>query len=132
MKMGIGGELWTGGYDDMIRIWDLRMLKRCVAEVGVGGGVWRIGFHEEMCGVAVVAAMYGGFKVVGRGKGGGLEVRAGYDGHDGDGIGYGACWVPGVERREGEEVERVAVTGSFYDRSLQLWTFWGQDDERGD
>lgn len=110
-------SLWTGGYDDTLRVWDIRAMRRCVSEVCVGGGVWRIKFHPHDAGLVLVASMYDGFKVV-QVDSSSLEtsVTARYDGHKS--LAYGASWVPALDCGN----ERVALTGSFYDHCVQLWS----------
>lgn len=110
-------QLWTGGYDDTLRLWDVRAMKGSVAEVGVGGGVWRVRFHPRKRGLLLLATMYDGFKIVRREEGSDqLSVACHYQGHQS--LAYGATWVPSLDTGE----EHVAMTGSFYDHSLQLWT----------
>lgn len=63
--------LATGSYDEELRLWDVRMLSRPVesCHVGIGGGVWRIKWHEKVpCGI-VVAGMHGGLAMVHVGAG---------------------------------------------------------------
>lgn len=109
--------LWTGGYDDAVRKWDVRNMGKEVSGVDVGGGVWRVRRHGDVVsgGLLLVAAMYDGFKVV-REESEGLEVVAEYSGHES--LAYGAAWAPSLDW----EGETVALTGSFYDHSLQLWS----------
>lgn len=106
--------LWSGGYDDVVRIWDIRAMGRSLMEVGVGGGVWRVRVHPKDTEIVLLAAMYDGFKVLRRREK--LEVVAEYQGHES--LAYGASWVAGLDL----ERELVALTGSFYDHSLQLWS----------
>ena len=107
-------ELWTGGYDDMVRVWDVRAMKEAMCEVGVGGGVWRIKFHPRK-NLVLVAAMYDGFKVVERS---GDELRVVCDYQEHESLAYGACWLPGLDRAG----TATALTGSFYDCSVRLWS----------
>lgn len=111
--------LWSGGYDDTVRLWDVRATKRSLMEVEVGGGVWRVRVHPTDGRIVLLAAMYDGFKVLKRGEG--LEVLAEYQGHES--LAYGASWVPGLDW----DGRFVALTGSFYDHSLQLWTIEMED-----
>lgn len=106
-------ELWTGGYDDTLRIWDTRYMRRCLTEANVGGGVWRIKYHPK--GLVLIATMYDGFKVVRREEET-LDIVARYDKHES--IAYGAAWVPALD--SGSSI--FAVTASFYDCSVRLWS----------
>lgn len=109
-------HLWTGGYDDTLRLWDIRSMKHCIAELGVGGGVWRVRFHPEKRELLLLATMYDGFKVVRRDVSDQLSVACHYEGHES--LAYGATWVPSLDQGD----QHVAMTGSFYDHSLQLWS----------
>lgn len=109
-------ELWTGGYDDHVRVWDTRAMKQCAHELDVCGGVWRIRFHPAQPDVALIAAMYDGCKVVRLSEGAGLELVSEYPGHTS--IAYGAEWVAGLDHAD----ELVALTASFYDYQVRLWT----------
>lgn len=110
--------LWTGGYDDHVRIWDRRAMKRSVTEANLGGGVWRLKFHPHEPTLVLVACMYNGFKVLRIDKASALHTIAHYEGHES--IGYGAAWL--VSDEESVDHELHALTASFYDKSLQLWS----------
>lgn len=114
-------ELWTGGYDDHVRVWDIRNMKRCMDECNVSGGVWRIRFHPVDLKLVLLAVMYEGFKTV-RYDLKGLKPSAHYKDHAS--IAYGAEWVSGLEANN----IRVALTASFYDRAVRLWTHHEPDN----
>lgn len=123
-------HVWTGGYDDCIRVWDLRNMKRSVCETSVGGGVWRIRFHPDNPSLVLVAAMYDGFKVLrhddGQAADGAPQVVAEYGKQSGEhsSIAYGAEWVPALDETIDPSTTRyAAVTASFYDKAVRLWTF---------
>jgi hypothetical protein len=145
-------NLLTGGYDDSLRLWDSRSMKQCVSEVECGGGIWRIkeqdvhGLSSSSKSRAfLLGCMYDGFKVVSMGSADDLTVVAAYREHNS--LAYGAAWMEvrsqGVDAddgpngcggdgtdclfiRDGERISslrgRVALTGSFYDNALHLWT----------
>lgn len=107
-------ELWTGGYDDHVRLWDLRKMRVPLAEKNLGGGVWRLKFHPSDPSTILAACMYDGFKVLER-KEDTLEIATEYRQHES--IAYGAAWLS-----NGDECSSsYALTASFYDKSLQLW-----------
>lgn len=59
----------TGSYDEQIRVWDSRCIRRTpLAQVGTKGGIWRIKWHKSKKDKMVVASMYGGFDVIDFGK----------------------------------------------------------------
>ena len=79
--------LFTGSYDEMVRVWDTRRLKSPMSTVSAGGGVWRIKSHPSphLSTVLLCAAMHGGFAVVHRGQDGTfdgdrtVQYRGGHD-----------------------------------------------------
>jgi len=113
-------KVFTGSYDEKIRLWDLRNLTRPVQEheLETGGGVWRIKCHPKEQGTLAVACMYGGFFLIGGACGGAeLTVFEEYvGGHDKDKIAYGVDWY------KGETTRSLAASCSFYDRVVELWS----------
>lgn len=107
--------VWSGGYDDCLRVWDVRNMKTHIAQCAMGGGVWRIKFHPEKRFLALVPCMYDGFKIVNN-VDNGLQIIARYDSHQS--IAYGAAWI----RPHSSATELFALTASFYDRSLHMWS----------
>lgn len=96
----------SGSYDDRIRKFDLRNLSSPIDEVKTVGGVWRLKPHD---GLLFVAACYGGCQILN------LEtlkpIADEYKGHDS--MAYGIDYL-GTNK---------VVSCSFYDRSIQFWTF---------
>lgn len=113
-------HLYTGGYDDCLKIWDTRSMKQPLAEKNLGGGVWRIKFHPARADLLLVACMYDGFKVVKVNDNSSIDVHAQYKGHES--IAYGAAWAHD-ENQSSNDV--FGLTASFYDKSLQLWSTKG-------
>jgi len=93
--------LFTGSYDERLRCWDERNLKRDVWEANVGGGVWRIKQKDDKL---LIGAMHGGFVVVQ-----GQDIIKRYTEHES--LAYGADWIS----------SDVAATCSFYDHVLNVW-----------
>lgn len=110
--------VFSGGYDDRIRVWDTRLMKNCVEEVDVLGGVWRMRFHPTLSRTLLFAAMYKGAGILSCGDENGLQVVARYPEHDS--IVYGAEWLGSLMVDEDER--SVALTASFYDKQIRLWT----------
>ena len=119
----------TGSYDEKVRVWDARSQSKplLIAEVGTGGGNWRLRWHPTNPTLLLAACMYNGAAVIQwdqekedkedegsiRGH---LKVKCCHEGHES--ITYGADWY----RDEGDKKSMLAATCSFYDRSLHLWS----------
>lgn len=97
-------QVLTGSYDDHIRRFDLRNLRRAVTEVNLGGGVWRI--IPRSGGQLVTCCMYDGAKVVR--EEGDFEVVKRWRGH--------ASMVYG-----GDVSGKLVGTCSFYDKKVCVW-----------
>lgn len=113
-------ELWTGGYDDHVRIWDHRKMRVPLAEKNLGGGVWRLKFHPRDPSTILAACMYDGFKVLERKSSNDdcIDIRTEYRKHES--IAYGAAWLSNGNGT-GNMSGSLALTASFYDKSLRLW-----------
>ncbi|KCV73117.1 hypothetical protein H696_00661 [Fonticula alba] len=148
----------SGSYDQSVRVWDLRSPRRPLETFEVGGGVWRLRWRDgwdpswgaggegDSAPVAglLVAAMHGGFRVLGLGPGGALlsdgvagggndlstpeAVAAGsgrFPAAFHNSLAYGADWcrVPVTSSAEGTKaIETVGATCSFYDKTFGAWT----------
>ncbi|KAJ7517316.1 hypothetical protein O6H91_21G018500 [Diphasiastrum complanatum] len=135
--------LVTGSYDETIRLWDSRMLQNPVleAELGLGGGVWKVKWHPKNGKLLLAACMHNGFAILHANS---LEVKVleEYKGHKS--LAYGADWYRGKSKNrvemkdhqeqthlgcqsEAEVVSRdilspsLVATCSFYDSALHLW-----------
>lgn len=112
--------LFTGSYDEQLRVWDVRFLSKPVNEtwIGLGGGVWRIKQHPDVPKILLAACMHNGFGLV---KVGGeeIEVVETYKMHES--LAYGADWQRGVVG-EGGRNKSVVATCSFYDRLVRVWS----------
>jgi len=105
-------ELWTGSYDENLRLWDVRNVKGEVGSVAVGGGVWRI---KQRGTRLLVGAMHDGFKVIE-----GQDIVGKYYEHKS--LAYGADWVKGLEVEVNDIFHDVVATCSFYDHLLKVWS----------
>lgn len=98
--------LLSGSYDDRIRKFDMRNLSLPIEEIKTIGGVWRLKPHD---GLLFVAACYGGCQVLDLVS---LKpVVTEYKGHES--MAYGIDYLG----------EGKVVSCSFYDKSIQYWTF---------
>ncbi|CAK7892906.1 diphthine methyltransferase [[Candida] anglica] len=118
-------QLWTGSYDDTLRVLDLRVMDstnpslvpgwipKVVQEENLGGGVWRL-IPSKVDGDDRVLAccMYDGARIVETtATGDGFAVKSYFKG-DHESMCYGGDWAP-----DGKSV----VTCSFYDNVVQQW-----------
>ncbi|EOA14419.1 hypothetical protein CARUB_v10027621mg [Capsella rubella] len=108
-------SIFTGSYDETLRVWDTRSVSRPVnvTSLSLGGGVWRIKHHPSLSGVVLAACMHNGFAVVKVSDEKG-EVLESYNKHHS--LAYGADWYRGKLQKQS-----VVATCSFYDRLLRLW-----------
>ncbi|KAG9394176.1 WD domain, G-beta repeat [Carpediemonas membranifera] len=115
----VGGELVTGSYDGVIRIFDIRRIGYERDSISTEAGVWRCRPSPTDPSTLAVANMHAGFSkaslasmsVVSQYKAHGVGVEGAEVG-----LGYGVAWL-------GEIVGCV----SFYDHTFSLWDECGQD-----
>ncbi|XP_041978350.1 diphthine methyltransferase isoform X1 [Aricia agestis] len=99
-------QLLTGSYDEQVRVWDARSLKRCITETDVNGGVWRLKWHPRRPNIILAACMYGGFRVLHMDDQ--PKVVSEYLEHES--IAYGADWSS----------KGLIATCSFYDCKMHI------------
>lgn len=112
-------HLWTGLYDDSLRILDLRVIDRAnpelmtglipkvEAKINLGGGVWRlIPSPYENDDRVLVCCMYDGARIVDAKT---MEMK--YFKQDHESMCYGGDWG-----------NNGVMTCSFYDKVVQTWT----------
>ena len=116
----------VGSYDEGVRIWDMRKISarsEPLANINVGGGVWRIKWHPKDVNRMLVGAMHGGCRLV---EVSGIQssstddfdvnacVTEEFTAHDS--MAYGADWI----YCENQSFE-AAASCSFYDRQAFIW-----------
>ncbi|EDV92087.1 diphthine methyltransferase [Drosophila grimshawi] len=117
-------QLLTGSYDEVLRLFDTRRMKCSLAELNLGGGIWRLKPHPLRNNLILTACMYNNFHVVdisSSGPGPGLNLVGTY-GQEHESICYGADWAPninslGLAGGASAEIFHMA-TCSFYDNKL--------------
>lgn len=112
-------QLWTGSYDDNLRIMDLRLmdpqnpslmagwLPKTIQQENLGGGVWRLipSGHDNR---VLACCMYDGARIIDV-KDDKFEVTK-YFKRDHESMCYGGDWK-----------SNIVTTCSFYDHVVQVW-----------
>ncbi|PYI33615.1 hypothetical protein BP00DRAFT_391786 [Aspergillus indologenus CBS 114.80] len=133
----------TGSYDESLRVYHATRRGEVLAEIGLGGGVWRLqllssssssvaGAADGWTGLVLASCMHGGTRVVrvqcSAESGWELEILAEFTEHES--MNYASdVWKPagGYElpvRSDGagtQEQEILCLSSSFYDRRVCLW-----------
>ena len=116
--------LATGSYDEHVRLWDTRFIKKLpLSSLHVGGGVWRLKWSPNDKNLLLAACMHNGFAVLDI-----SDISAGshqstvltYKEHKS--LAYGADWCF-FKRPDAVKSEKLVATCSFYDHKLCLWSF---------
>ncbi|XP_053987824.1 diphthine methyltransferase [Hylaeus volcanicus] len=117
--------LSSGSYDETLRLWDTRNIKRPVSETDLGGGVWRLKWDPFKRNYLLAACMYGGFRIINCERTDAPSVVSEYNEHES--IAYGCDWsflnsAEIVKRIPKMEAGNVSLIGtcSFYDHVLKL------------
>ena len=111
----------SGGYDDHVRVWDSRNLKKPITEpLKVNDGVWRLKWHPTKENLLLGACMRSGFIIMEQVHI--LDIWS--DNHNPgtwEALGYGVNWLI-----QGDSTS--IATASFYDKSLRMLTWTGCSD----
>ncbi|XP_012152025.1 diphthine methyltransferase isoform X2 [Megachile rotundata] len=120
--------LSSGSYDEILRLWDTRNLKRPISEINLGGGIWRLKWDPFVQKYLLAACMYGGFKIIDCEKPETLSIIGEYNEHKS--IAYGCDWCFLNNREIAEQIietesQNICLIGtcSFYDHALKLCSF---------
>ncbi|XP_011503192.1 PREDICTED: diphthine methyltransferase [Ceratosolen solmsi marchali] len=116
--------LVSGSYDELLRIWDLRNLRKPVTAINLHGGIWRLKWDPYESKHLLAACMYNGFFIVNCNDLKIPKIIAEYKEHKS--IAYGCDWSylkkhcdPKKKSLINENVMLVG-TCSFYDHVLKL------------
>ncbi|PKY08066.1 hypothetical protein P168DRAFT_308203 [Aspergillus campestris IBT 28561] len=124
--------LLTGSYDEFLRVYHATRRGAVLAEMGLGGGVWRLqllrtegGDEGEVSFLVLASCMHGGARVVrvaGADSQWEIEVVAEFTEHES--MNYASdVWKPeggySLDGTKGSEL--LCVSSSFYDRRLCTW-----------
>ncbi|XP_039270666.2 diphthine methyltransferase-like [Styela clava] len=108
--------LATGSYDECVRFWDTRCIRRQpMSEMFVGGGVWRLKWHPYDCDRLLTACMFNGFKVISY-ENGSPNIITSFTTNDGS-LAYGVDWSQGDTEKNTDYIAGC----TFYDCKLGLW-----------
>jgi diphthamide biosynthesis protein 7 len=101
--------LFTGCYDEYLRVWDARSISKPVNETSIclGGVVWRIKPHPIVPGLVLAACIHNGFAVV-KIEGDKAEVIETYSKHGS--LAYGADWLRGESFQDGKNKSTLVAT----------------------
>jgi len=114
----------TGSYDEHVRIWDSRCIRRTpLSETHVGGGVWRLKWRPGDGERLLAACMHNGFSVLDCRdiSSGGQEILKRFERHES--LAYGAdwCFSSSDDDSDKELLADVVASCSFYDHKLCVW-----------
>ncbi|KAH8288257.1 hypothetical protein KR044_008981 [Drosophila immigrans] len=114
--------LLTGSYDERLRVFDTRAMKRTIAELNLDGGIWRIKPHPKRSNLLLAACMYNNFSVVDMALNGELSANLNMLGAfmEHESICYGADWSPFIDSNVSDDYKTRLhmATCSFYDHKL--------------
>lgn len=112
--------LATGSYDEILRLWDKRNMKRPTSEINLKGGIWRLKWDPFTHQYLFAACMYEGFKIVNSNYD--MSIIGHYNKHCG--ISYGCDWSllkkEDVSRLKVSSGETLISTCSYQDCALKL------------
>lgn len=109
-------KLITGSYDDTIKLFDTRMMKKSTHTLNLGGGIWRLKLSPINRNLILVACMYKNFSLVDmkfESESFNMGLIATYEEHKS--ICYGCDWS-----KRTDEKKFYFATCSFYDHQLHL------------
>ncbi|KAJ8664329.1 hypothetical protein QAD02_005991 [Eretmocerus hayati] len=112
--------LVSGSYDENLRVWDTRKLRRPISELNVGGGIWRLKWDPYKAEHLLAACMYNGFCIVDCANLEEPKTVSEYKEHES--IAYGCDWSYQRAKNDASEEECPVLVGtcSFYDHVLKL------------
>lgn len=115
--------LFTGSYDEHVRMWDLRTVgdtpngvpPKVLAKEPTGGGVWRLRHQQGAAGQLFAACMYNGYATLDYSAAEGtLAIGSAFD--QTGALCYGTDFVSADAAPE-----TLVATASFYDKRFSLW-----------
>lgn len=106
---GKPNSILSGSFDEILNIWDKRVMKKPENSLKCSGGLWRIKVKD---GLILTANIYGGFQIIDYDS---LEVLSNFREHES--LAYGADW--------GQKTGNCVYVGtcSFYDKSVCISTW---------
>ncbi|GLH14214.1 diphthine methyltransferase [Gryllus bimaculatus] len=124
--------LVSGSYDEQLRFWDTRNLRKPISSTTLIGGIWRLKWDPQNFDHLLAACMYGGFCVINSEDVINPKVVTVYKEHKS--IAYGCDWcfwtdaeirsiVSDKNLKESTKILSLIATCSFYDHKLCVSIF---------
>lgn len=111
----------TGSYDEHVRLWDTRFIKRVpLSSTSAGGGVWRLKWSPHDKDLLLAACMHNGFTVLNCSDVNAASQSTVINFKEHNSLAYGADWC---FSRHLESNDKLVATCSFYDHKLCVWSF---------
>ena len=110
--------LATGSYDENIRIWDTRCIRKFpLSTTNVGGGVWRLKWSPHDANLLVAACMHNGVSVIDCSDSNASTHSAVLQYSNHKSLAYGVDWCCKLSQ------DKLLASCSFYDHKLCVWNF---------
>ena len=143
--------LLTGSYDEYLRLWDKRSMKRPIDQMRFKDGVWRVKWNQNkyLNDYILIASMRDGFHILKMTNDHKLQLLTSYHQHDVkisqkktdieknnqvssnkqieniykdmDILAYGCDWKPTSLQLKETCVDQLVATCSFYDKQFHVW-----------
>uniref|UniRef100_A0A0C9QTQ2 methylated diphthine methylhydrolase n=2 Tax=Fopius arisanus TaxID=64838 RepID=A0A0C9QTQ2_9HYME len=128
LHSNVGKEylLASGSYDEVLRLWDTRHLRKAISETNMSGGIWRLKWDPFYHKYLFAACMYGHFKIIDCQHNDNPKILEQLKEHES--IAYGCDWSSlskvqvkqKIDSDNYEDDAMLVATCSFYDHTLKL------------
>eukprot|EP01068_Selenidium_serpulae_P013930 Selendium_serpulae@DN6027_c0_g1_i4.p2 len=111
--------LYSGSYDEYLRVWDKRDLSKPITDIKTAGGIWRIRFDStNPKGNLMLACCYGGSQVYHHSTGSPpnlLQLEASFEAQSETTLSYG------ITRCGSSRESEIYASCSFYEQLVSFW-----------